>query len=515
MAQKVKVKMSGIFTILAILAVIGAVCAFIFTGGSDEPTADGSKPATTKVKRGKTPTITIGVNTYAGFTPIVWLNGGLKPNDESILTKDYGVRAKIVIQDDFVAGRNAFQNGDIDLIYCTTDVLAVETGEGSAMNNARYVMMLNRSQGADAIVVNRHIKTVSDLKGKKIAVAEGTASHTLLLNTLETSGLTQNDVRLVKVDNGGAAADAFKAGQVDACVTWSPDDQACVKAIVGAHVLVSTKDAKDLVTDGLLGRAEWLDKNRDAVERLISAILWANSRFNKEPKVVDEGARIFASAFQTDAAFAKDGCGNVWFATLEDEENFLGLNAEYNGVTASEIYSKMAKVYADLNLTKKPLAWRKVSDVSFIEHLSESGTVKGDQSAQPTETFAALTAEQQAQAVAISNKKLTINFDTNSDKLGNTARALIDKEFVPIAKQYSAMYIRIEGNTDNTGSAEYNKALSYRRAKAVADYLANQYDFDPNRFIIVGNGPKHAIDDYVVGPNVNYRTTDFMLVGSN
>ena len=513
MAQKVKVKMSGIFTILAILAVIGAVCAFIFTGGSNESQADGTTPVA-KTKKGKVPTVTIGVNTYAGFCPIVWLNGGLKPNDESILTKEYGVRAKIVIQDDFVAGRNAFQNGDIDLIYCTTDVLAVETGEGSAMNNARYVMMLNRSQGADAIVVNRHIKTVQDLKGKKVAVAEGTASHTLLLNTLETSGLTQNDIRLVKVDNGGAAADAFKAGQVDACVTWSPDDQACIKAIVGAHVLVSTKDAKDLVTDGLLARAEWLEKNGPTVEKLISAILWANSRFNKEPKVVEEGARIFASAFQTDAAFAKDGCGNVWFATLEDEENFLGLNAEYNGVTASEIYTKMAETYSDLNLTKKPLAWRKVSDVSFIEHLVEAGTVKGDQSAQPTETFTALSASEQAAAAAISNKKLTINFETNSSTLDHTARSLIDREFVPIAKQYSAMYIRIEGNTDNTGARAYNEQLSYKRAKAVADYLASTYDFDPNRFIIVGNGPKHAIEDYVVGSNVNYRTTDFMLVAA-
>lgn len=94
-------------------------------------------------------------------------------------------------------------------------------GEGSAMNSAKYVMMLNRSQGADAMVVTKNIRTVADLKGKKIAVAEGTASHTLLLNILETNGISQHDVTLVKVDNGGAAADTFKAGQVDACVTWT------------------------------------------------------------------------------------------------------------------------------------------------------------------------------------------------------------------------------------------------------------------------------------------------------
>lgn len=43
-------------------------------------------------------------------------------------------------------------------------------------------------------------------------------------------------------------------------------------------------------------------------------------------------------------------------------------------------------------------------------------------------------------------------------------------------------------------------------------YSALWYGFDPNRFIIVGNGPKNAIRDGVQGSNINYRTTDFMLV---
>ena len=58
----------------------------------------------------------------------------------------------------------------------------------------------------------------------------------------------------------------------------------------------------------------------------------------------------------------------------------------------------------------------------------------------------------------------------------------------------------------------YNESLSSRRAQAVANYLINDYGFDPNRFIIVGNGPKNAIRDGVQGSNINYRTTDFMLV---
>lgn len=93
--------------------------------------------------------------------------------------------------------------------------------------------------------------------------------------------------------------------------------------------------------------------------------------------------------------------------------------------------------------------------------------------------------------------------------VNNDARALIDREFVPIAKQFNNARVRIEGNTDNTGNRAYNESLSSRRAQAVANYLINDYGFDPNRFII---GPKNAIRDGVQGSNINYRTTDFMLV---
>ena len=187
------------------------------------------------------------------------------------------------------------------------------------------------------------------------------------------------------------------------------------------------------------------------------------------------------------------------------------MTSDYMGMKAEEIYSKMARTYASLGLTKSPLGWRKVSDMSFIEELSSEGTVQGNQAPQPAVKFSAVTSEVREKQ-AISNKKLTINFPVNGDILDNDARALIDREFVPIAKQFNNARVRIEGNTDNTGNRAYNESLSSRRAQAVANYLINDYGFDPNRFIIVGNGPKNAIRDGVQGSNINYRTTDFMLV---
>ena len=89
---------------------------------------------------------------------------------------------------------------------------------------------------------------------------------------------------------------------------------------------------------------------------------------------------------------------------------------------------------------------------------------------------------------------------------------MIDREFVSIAKQFASMRIRVEGNTDWTGDENYNKKLSYNRAKAVVDYLVEEYGFDKNRFVVKGNGSEHAINAGVKGSNADYRTTDFELI---
>lgn len=492
---------------LIVVLVTGLIFAAMkFTGKSGGVSKSGG------IFGGDKDVITVGVNTYAGFTPIIWLNGGLEPNENSVLFKEYGIKLKIVIQDDFVAGRAAFKNGDIDVIYCTTDVLCTEMGAGSDMSEAKQFMILNKSRGADAMVVNKNIKTVADLKGKKIAVAEGTASHTLLINTLETNGINPSEVTIVKVDNGMDAAAAFKSGQVDACVTWAPDDADCVKAIAGSKILVSTKQASELVTDGLIAKQSYIDGNKENLTKFVSAILYANSLMNTDPTKVAEAAKYFAKAFGTDEAFCINGCSNIRFATLGDEANFLGLNSSYTGTNANEIYSKMSRIYEKIGLTKNPMNWMKVSDLSIIEALiAKPADVKGDQSAEGVKTFSAPTKEFET-TQAISNKKLSINFPPNGDILDNDARAMIDREFVGISKQFASARIRVEGNTDNTGDASYNKKLSQRRAMSVVNYLVKEYGFDKNRFIIVGNGPDKAIKAGVSGDNAAYRVTDFELL---
>ena len=455
--------------------------------------------------------ITIGVNTYCGFAPIVKMNNGLDPNENCDFYKKYGLKVKVVIQDDFNAGRSAFKSDEINVIYCTTDVRSIELGANSSMLGTEQFMVLNFSRGSDALVVNKNIQTVQDMVGKTFAYAEGTASNTLFLNVLETSGIDPAKVKTVKVESGLEAADFFKAGKVDGAVVWAPDDADLVASIKGAKVLFSTKQATNIITDGLIAKDTYIENNPDKIKKLVEAILWGNSEMNNNSQFVQDAAQIFAKAFKTDADFVLNTASNIRFATLGDEENLFGFNTDFNGVTADQMYTRMSRVYQDLGLTNKPLPWRKASNSSIIEALIAKNSLNNDQSPETVKTFAAPTAED-TKKQEISDKEVIINFATNSSNLDNDARNIIDGEFAPIAQQFANTRVKVEGNTDNTGNADTNRELSKRRAQAVVDYLVKEYSMDRNRFIVIGNGSKNAIAAGSVGSDQRYRTTNFKLL---
>jgi len=90
----------------------------------------------------------------------------------------------------------------------------------------------------------------------------------------------------------------------------------------------------------------------------------------------------------------------------------------------------------------------------------------------------------------------------------------IENQLGQLSVEFAGMKVRIEGNTDNIGSVAMNRDLSYKRAKSVADYLVKTYNFDKNRFIIVGNGPdKPVADNNTEEGRAANRRTEFQLLG--
>ena len=87
--------------------------------------------------------------------------------------------------------------------------------------NAKIFALSHVSNG-DAVIGGPEVKTLEDLKGKKVGYSSGTSSEDILKNALEKAGLTMNDITAVDMDASNIVT-AMLSGGVDACATWSPN----------------------------------------------------------------------------------------------------------------------------------------------------------------------------------------------------------------------------------------------------------------------------------------------------
>ena len=455
--------------------------------------------------------IKIGVVTWGGYAGGQYFNEGFKANTNSRFYKDYGFQVDFKVLDDFVASRDAFKRGDIDLLWATIDAFPTEAGEMADIQ-PQVVLQADWSRGGDAIVVRRGISSVADLKGKKIAVAELTPSHSFLLWLLEAGGMTEKDVTLVKQASAIDAAEAFKAQQVDAAVVWSPDDEACLSSVAGSRVLESTKSASNIIADVFIAKKEWIDKNPKRLQQLYEGWMKGAAEINSDPAAKRRAAKILSENFEgINEAWAIKAIDNVRLCTHGDNLNFYGQNNDYKGVTGDRLYGRMSQVYSDLGYIKgRAPSWREISNSSAVRGTNLTGP---EHLAEGQKAFTEVSKKEGADKETIATKRVSINFRSGEFKLDENAKYIIDKEFVEIAKAFANARIRIEGNTDDVGAKAANVALSQKRADAVRDYLVKEHGMPRNRFIVIGNGPDNPVsantDDAGKAKN---RRTDFELV---
>jgi sulfonate transport system substrate-binding protein len=163
----------------------------------------------------------------------------------------------------------------------------------AAKSNLEVVAGATMGAKGDTIVVPRDsdVRSVADLKGKKVAVAEGSSANYNLLAQLAKAGLKYSDISVQNLQPADALA-AFSAGHVDAWAIWDPyTSQAELTA--GARILV---DGSGLV-NGMTFQAANPDSLDDkataaAVEdyltRLAKAQVWSNTHRAQWAKVWSE-----------------------------------------------------------------------------------------------------------------------------------------------------------------------------------------------------------------------------------
>jgi NitT/TauT family transport system substrate-binding protein len=499
----------------AIIAIVLGVSAFFaYTKFKDViiPQGDQVEDVSGMMAEGKSSSekgnkcLEVGVVTWGGYAGGQYYNGGFKDSDKSRFRKD-GLCVNFSVMDDFKASRDAFRSGDMDLMWVTMDAFPTESG--SYGEPVKFLFQSDWSRGGDAIVTNGGITSVAGLMGKKVAVAPATPSHTFLLWMLDMGGLSVQDLEIIEVPSAIDAAQAFKAKKVDAAVVWSPDDEGCIKAVSGAKVLISSKQATHIISDGFMVKESVFKKRRIELTKLAEGWLTGAQEINESESAKNQAASILASGLSISNGEALNAINNVRLTTYGDNLDFFSLNPDYDNTTGKNLYQKMSKVYKSLRLAENPLPYEQVIDTDFIKGLN----VKGDTTKSEEKKVFQKSTEVEKQAVAIASKPVRISFPTAGFSLEENAKMIIDLKFVDDAKAFQSSRIRIEGNTDNTGSKSNNIVLSQKRAQAVVDYLVNEKGMDVNRFIVVGNGPdKPVCQEDTESCRAQNRRTDFQIL---
>lgn len=133
---------------------------------------------------------------------------------------------------------------------------------------------------AEAILVPQDspLKTVADLKGKKVALNKGSNVHYLLVKALEKAGLAYTDIEVNFLPPADARA-AFEKGAVDAWVIWEPF-LAAAEAATGARQLANGSGVVDN-HEFYLSSRDFLDAHPDAVDTILASLgevdTWINA----------------------------------------------------------------------------------------------------------------------------------------------------------------------------------------------------------------------------------------------
>jgi NitT/TauT family transport system substrate-binding protein len=148
---------------------------------------------------------------------------------------------------DYSASMDAFAAGKIDAVTMTNgDTLVTGSGGGKGI----MILLTDYSNGNDMIVAKPGIKSLGDLKGKKVAVEPGLVEHLLLLNGLKKLGLKESDVILVNAKTN-EMPQMLASADIAAVGAWQPISGQAMTGVPGSKAIYTSADEPGLIYDVL------------------------------------------------------------------------------------------------------------------------------------------------------------------------------------------------------------------------------------------------------------------------
>ena len=258
-----------------LLSLLSVFCLSLFLTISCSQTPQTSDSGTPDAP--ETEAIVIGYSNWAGWWP--WAIA----EQEGMFTKN-NVNVEMRWFDGYLASMEALAAGQLDG-NCQTlnDTISFAA---DAVNGEVAILVNDNSAGNDKIIVTEEINTIEDLRGKQVAVEEGVVDDFLLTLGLESKGMKREDVEIVPLETGAAAA-AFASGQVDAVGAFPPFWLTALKR-EGSKELFSSADFPGAIPDLLVVTQKLIDEQPEAAQALVNTWYDVMDFMEQNPERSDE-----------------------------------------------------------------------------------------------------------------------------------------------------------------------------------------------------------------------------------
>jgi NitT/TauT family transport system substrate-binding protein len=177
------------------------------------------------------------------------------------LSRDLGYLEKTSVRITELPSANitleAFSNGSADVATLTLDETVTLLAKGIKL---RILLVMDVSNGADAVVAKPGITSLAGLKGKRLGMENIPLGVYMLSRILDVSGLNATDLTIVPMPEDKHEK-AYLQGKIDAAITMEPYKSKLVQA--GAHVLFDSNRIPDEIFDLLVVREDVYKSRRD------------------------------------------------------------------------------------------------------------------------------------------------------------------------------------------------------------------------------------------------------------
>src|SRR6476620_3622683 len=289
--------------------------------------------------------VNIGISGWTGFAPLT-------------LAKEAGIFARngldVTIKKIPQPSRHlAIASGDIQCAATTVETWIVWNANGVATTQ---LFQLDKSYGADGLVVRKGVGAIKDLKGKTVAAsAPGTSPYFLVAWFLKKNGLSVKDVTVVNMEPG-PAAQAFIAGQNDAAATYEPYLSAVREKPDAGKIIATTLDYP-MIMDTFGCTPKFIADNDAAVKAL------AKSYFDALDMIKSDQAKAYeimgADVKQSGEQFGKSAAYLRWQDKDANKKCFTGEFATFS--------KEAADLLLEIGIIKAIPDLSKLADTKYVE----------------------------------------------------------------------------------------------------------------------------------------------------